>query len=310
MLNFQPITLGIKPLVDSYTFKYGEGSCQHSFASSYTLKHKYGDMFCEHEGFLYTLRSKLCTDNERAYFFPFGPRDDEAAVIHAVNNILDDAHSHNCRVKFQTATQSAKDLITRLFPEKFTAEFNRDYSEYVCNIKELYNLEGHGRAVKRKGIHKFQRVYEGRYEALTITPEHIEMIRDFQNKWLDERLSVIEDPEHKQQLKGDNECIQSALDDFFTLDMFGIVMFIDGRFAGYSYGFPLSDTVAEADAEKGDRKIPAVYTALKHEFLKLCLSLNFTHCNFEEDLGDLGLRTLKTRDRPEYMIDKYIIIEK
>ena len=135
------------------------------------------------------------------------------------------------------------------------------------------------------------------------------MIRDFQNNWLDERLSVIEDHAHKMQLEGDNECIHYALDDFFTLGMFGIVMFIDGKLAGFSYGFPLNDTVAEADAEKGDRSIPSVYTALKHEFLKLCLSKNFTHCNFEEDLGDEGLRTVKTRDRPEYMIDKFIITE-
>ena len=31
MLNFQPVTLGIKELVESYTFKDSEGFCQHSF---------------------------------------------------------------------------------------------------------------------------------------------------------------------------------------------------------------------------------------------------------------------------------------
>ena len=219
MLNFQPITLGIKELVESYTFKYGEGSCRHSFVSSYTLKHKYGDMFCEHEGFLYTLRSKLCTENERAYFFPFGSRDDESALRRSLQNILDDAHSHNCRAKFQTATESAKDIITSLFPGKFTVYFNRDYSEYVCNIEALYILKGHGRAVKRKGLHKFLRVYEGRCETLPIAEKHIDMIRDFQNNWLDERLSIIEDHAHKMQLEGDSECIHYALDDFFTLGM-------------------------------------------------------------------------------------------
>ncbi|MBQ9434058.1 MAG: hypothetical protein IJU26_07570 [Synergistaceae bacterium] len=58
MLDFQPVTLGIKELVVSYTFKYGEGSCQHSFVSSWCLRHKYADEFCEHNAFLYTLRAK------------------------------------------------------------------------------------------------------------------------------------------------------------------------------------------------------------------------------------------------------------
>ena len=39
MLDFQPVTLGIKKLVVSYTFKYSEGSCQHSFVSSWCLRH-------------------------------------------------------------------------------------------------------------------------------------------------------------------------------------------------------------------------------------------------------------------------------
>ena len=308
MLNFQPVTLGMKELVESYTFKYGEGSCQHSFVSSYTLKHKYGDMFCEHEGFLYTLRSKLCTENERAYFFPFGPRDDESALRRSLQNILDDAHSHNCRAKFQTATESAKDIITGLFPGKFTVYFNRDYSEYVYNIEHLFSLAGGKQEVKRRSLHKFLRRYEGRWEARMIAPEHIDMIRDFQDRWLADRISGIDDIAHIQQLKSDNECIHYALDDFFTLGMFGIMILIDGQIAGYAYGFPLSDDVVEGDAEKADRNMLDVYTAVKHEFLRICQP-KYTYFNFEEDLGDEGLRTVKTRDQPEYMIDKFIITE-
>ena len=72
MLDFQDINLGMKKIIDSYTFNYGGNSCQYSFASSFYLKHKYGDMFCEHDGFLYILRSKRCSENERVYLFPLG----------------------------------------------------------------------------------------------------------------------------------------------------------------------------------------------------------------------------------------------
>lgn len=72
MLDFQHINLSMKRMIDSYTFKYGGNSCQYSFASSFYLEHKYGDMFCEHDGFLYILRSKRCNANERVYLFPLG----------------------------------------------------------------------------------------------------------------------------------------------------------------------------------------------------------------------------------------------
>lgn len=308
MLNFQPITPGIKTLADSYTFKYGEGSCQHSFVSSWTLRHKYGDEFCEHEGYLYTLRAKLCTENERIYLFPYGPHESDDAMRNVIQNVIDDAHSHNARAKFQTVTQSARDIITRLFPGRFTVNFNRDYSEYVYNIEHLFSLAGGKQEVKRRSLHKFQRRYEGRWESVMIAPEHIEMIRDYQNKWLAERIAGIDDSLHVQQLKSDNECIQRALDDFFMLGMFGIIMFIDGKISGYAYGFPLNDDVVEGDAEKADRNMLDVYTAVKHEFLRICRD-KYTYFNFEEDLGDEGLRTVKTRDQPEYMIDKFIVTE-
>ena len=309
MLNFQPLSMGLKTLADSYTFKYGEGSCQHSFVSSWTLRHKYGDSFCEHEGYLYTLRAQLCNDTERVYLFPFGSRDDPDRLRQAVQNVLDDAHAHNCRAKFQTVTQSARDAITAMFPEKFTVDFNRDYSEYVYNIEHLFSLAGGKQEVKRRSLHKFLRRYEGRWQSVMIAPEHIDMIRDFQNRWLEDRIANIDDPAHIKQLKSDDECIQYALDDFFMLGMFGIIMLIDGKITGYAFGFPLNDDVVEGDVEKADRNMLDVYTAVKHEFLGICRD-KFTYFNFEEDLGDEGLRTVKTRDQPEYMIDKFTVTEK
>ena len=194
MLEFQPLTLGLKGLADSYTYKYGEGSCQHSFVSSWCLQNKYGDMFCEHEGFLYTLRSKLCTPNERIYLFPHGPRDDETALARAIQNVIDDAHENNSRVKFQTVTESAKDIIMSLFPGKFTAEYSRDLSEYIYRTEHMYIPENMlspsapNPMRKRRGVRTFCKDYDGRFTVTKILPEHIDVIREFQDEWLDEKL--------------------------------------------------------------------------------------------------------------------------
>ncbi|MBQ3654027.1 MAG: DUF2156 domain-containing protein [Synergistaceae bacterium] len=314
MLDFHPISLDVKELVESYTFKYGEGSCQHSFVSSWTLRHKYGDEFCEHEGFLYTLRSKLCTEGERIYLFPHGERSDSAALTRAVQNVIDDAHEHNCRVKFQTLTQSAKDIITSLFPGRFTAEYSRDWSEYIYRTENMYIPENmispsaHHLMRKRRSIRTFRKDYDGRFTVTRISPEHIGMIKEFQEEWLDEKLMNDDNPILERQLEEENFSVQRALDDFFALGLSGIVVFIDGELKGYAYGSKLSGECYDGAVGKGARFIPNISPFLKHELVRLCCE-EFRYINLEEDLGVKGLREMKTEYMPEYMIEKYTVTE-
>ena len=300
MLDFQPVSLGIKRLVDSYTFKYGEGSCQHSFVSSFCLRHKYGDMFCEHEGFLYTLRSELCTDTERVYLFPFGPRDNPDALRQSVQNIIDDARAHSCRAKFQTLTQSACDIITAMFPGRFTAEYTRDYSEYVYRVDELSDLASH------KNIQHFFRKYGADCRIERITEKHLPIIQAFQEKWLAERSADA--PEMSDNLMTENSCIQSALESFAALGLSGIIITVDGETAGYEYGMPLSGDVFDSMAQKGDRRIQDIYRVLSREFPNVCCE-GYTWLNWEEDTGSAGLRGAKESYNPAYILRKYIVRE-
>ena len=292
--------MDMKMLVDSYTFKYGEGSCQHSFVSSWCLRDKYGDEVCEHDGFLYTLRSKLCTENERVYLFPLGPRDDLDALRQAVQNVIDDAHSHNCRAKFQTVTQSARDAISAMFPEKFKVEYTRDYSEYVYRVDELSDIESH------KNIQHFFKKYGADCRIERITKKHIPIIRAFQEKWLAERLADV--PEMSDNLMIENTCIQSALDGFFMLGLSGIIITVDDETAGYEYGMPLSDNVFDSMAQKGDRRIQDIYRVLSREFPRMCCE-GCTWLNWEEDTGSAGLRGAKESYNPAYILKKYIVRE-
>ena len=309
MLNFQPITLGIKELVESYTFKYGEGSCQHSFVSSYTLKHKYGDMFCEHEGFLYTLRSRKCSGDERVYLFPHEDRTNTDALRTALQNVLDDAHKHSSRVKFETLTQDAKDIVCSLFPGKFEAEAVRDYSEYVYSVDKLKKLPGMKFKAERNCIHQFFRDYKGRYEIRKISPEHIDMLREFQAKWLAEKITAEDNSTYQHYLLLDDETVQTAFDDYFALGLSGIVIFIDGALAGYAFGSHLSDSVFDTIAEKGSRSIRDIYLILKRGLLTMCCE-GCKYFNYEEDIGVEGLRMMKMKFKPEHLMTKFILTEK
>ena len=306
MLEFQPVDFRIKELVDSYTFKYGEGSCQHSFVSSFCLNHKYGDMFCGHDNFLYTLRSRKCTENERVYLFPHG---DRSRIRSAVQNVIDDAHEHNAKVRFETLTGSAKDIVLENFPDMFSVESSEDYTEYVYSIDRQEDLTRWGLRNRRQKINRFFRDYGDRCEILNIEREHIPMIREYQAQWLNYKLTSQErSPHYIDAITTDNSAVQTALDNFFELGLFGIILFIDGKVSGYEYGSRLSDTYCDSMEEKGDTRIRSICRVLNQEFItRFCHGMHYI--NVEEDVGIEGIREKKHFDQPDIMIQKFILRE-
>lgn len=309
MFEFQAVNFGIKGLVDSYTFKYGGGSCQHSFMSSFCLNHKYGDMFCEHDNFLYTLRSKRCSEGERVYLFPHGERSNTEAMKNALQNVIDDAHEHNSRVKFETLTADAKDLVLELFPGKFTAEANENYTEYVYSIDRQKDLSHWGLRNRRQKINRFMRDYGDRCKILRIEREYIPLIREFQSIWLKERVEAHKgDLHYIDAIMNDDSAVQVALDNFFELGLFGIVVFVDGVLSGYEYGSRLSETYCDSMAEKGDTRIRGITLVLNQEFINLCCQ-GMHFINVEEDVGIKGIREKKNCDRPDALIEKFVVIE-
>lgn len=308
MLDFQPLTLDMKGMIDGYTFKYGENSCQHSFVSSFCLYNKYGDMFCESGNFLFTLRSKLCNDKERVYLFPHGDFEDFDGIKNALQKICEDAHEKNCKVKFNTLTERAKNIVIKLFPGKFLIEGSRDYSEYVYKVEKLIKLPGGELARKRQYVNKFFRFYGGRCRSEKITPEYFSDILKFQSEWLENKNSIDKNPSHQAFLEIENEEIHTAFKNFDELGLSGIVLLIDGAVKGYFFGCPLSDNCFTDIVNKADRNINGIYHVMVGEFLKKCCS-GYGFINRQEDLGVQGLRKIKTEYKPDFMIYKFVLTE-
>ena len=301
MLEFRPPALDMKGMIDSYTFKYGEGSCQHSFVSSFCLYGKYGDKFCERDGVLYVLRSKRCRYDERVYLFPMC---DPSEMKGALRNVFDDAHSHDCRVKFETLTECAKNVVMELYPGKFSIESSRDYAEYVYSVDKLMNLPGGELARKRQYANKFKKDFGGRYRSEMITPEYFPGILDFQARWLEDKKRLAPDP----YLDIEDEEIKIAFRHFDELGLSGIVLLIDGEIRGYFFGCPLSDECFTDIVNKADRNITGIYHVLVGEFLRKCCR-GYSFINRQEDLGVPGLRKIKSEYRPDFMINKFILTE-
>ncbi len=304
MLNFKPITTDDRELLTKYLYRYGENSCQHSFAAMYCMSSKYGDMYCEKDGFLYIHRSKKSGNGERVYLAPFGDMSDEAGFGRAVEEIITDAHENGARVRFETLTKTSADAVLRLFPERFSAESVRDFAEYIYTYEKLADLPGKAMASKRYDISTFFRDFGDRVQIEAISTEHIEDIRAFQACWLSDMLRGEEDV----QLECENEAIQLGLSHFEELSLSGIVVFIDGRLCGYAYGVPLSDNAYDVIIEKGDRSISDIYRVLNRDLVRMCCK-SYSYINREEDVGVEGLRKAKMSYKPDILLEKFVVTE-
>lgn len=281
--------------------EYGEGSCQHSFVTMYTLREKYGDEICLLDGVVYTLRSHLCDDTHRVYLAPLGGGDREAAF----RNVIEDAHRYGKKAKFFTLTPSAAEFLQKHFPERFDYEDDRNLAEYFYRTEQMANLPGGKLAKRRKEAHQFWNTYGDRATVKPITQEDHDEIIAFEVQWLQQNM------EHHDTFSLEREAkfIRQQMAHFDDLHLSGVVMRVDGVVRGFSYGTTLSDRYYDALIEKADKELVYPYRVLRVESVRQC-ALDHTYVNLEEDLGIEGLRKLKTEYYPEYLLNKFIVTEK
>ncbi len=301
MLDFRAFTLEDKQTVDRYFRRYGENSCQHAFVSLYCMESKYGDRLCERDGYLYILRSARGNAKERVYLFPMGAPD---GLRQAVSALRLDAHAHGKRLRFETLTRRAAELLQSLFPGEFSVEPCRDYAEYMYTYEKLAYLPGPEMASKRHDINTFFRDYGSRFRVELLCPAHIDAVLAFQEQWLKTKMQNQEDV----QLECEDAAIRRGLAQFEALGLSGIAVYIDENLAGYAYGAPLSETCYDVMIEKGDRRFPDIYRVLNRDLVRLCCA-DYTLINREEDVGAPGLRKAKLSYKPDFLLEKFVARE-
>ena len=301
MLDFEPVSLEMYDTVYGYMSLYGEGSCQHSFVSMYSLFEKYGDCICEKDGFLYTFRSRLKPDGYRAYLAPMGGGD-KAAAYEAV---LNDAHENGAKAAFITLTKAEAAFLEERFSDRFAFENDRDLAEYMYRTEKMAYLPGGALVKRRTEANQFWNTYGSRASVERITSADFAEILDFERYWLAQNMRG----ESTDALEQEACAIEKQLAYWDELHLSGVVLRLDGKVRGYSYGTPLSDEFYDALIEKGDKELVYPYRVLRKESVRQC-ALDRKYVNMEEDVGIEGLRKLKQAYKPEYLLEKFRVYEK
>ena len=284
----------------TYSSVYGEGSCQHSPVSMFSLAEKYADSVCEKDGFLFTLRSNLCDGEFRTYLAPLGGGD----PAEGYRLILEDAAEHGKRARFLTLTEAQASRLREAFPDRFEYTEDRDLAEYIYRAESMATFEGGDLRKRRAEVHTFHNMFGDRASITRIRPEDFEDCLRYEDKWLEDNLETHD----AETLRRDARMIQLQMDHFDELHLSGVILRIDGEIRGFCYGTNLGDTY-DVIVEKADRDIPHSYKVLRQESTRQCAQ-GCAWVNMEEDLGLPGLRALKNAYKPDHLLNKFIVTER
>ena len=169
---------------------------------------------------------------------------------------------------------------------------DRNNFDYIYLRSDLADLPGKKFHKKRNLVAQFQKLYTFSKKPFT-----------FELK--DEAMSVLENWRADKAAAGDyNEC-REALECFEKLDMKGIMLYIDGKSAGWCLGEPVArGRMFTVHFEKGLERYKGIYQFINQAFAA-ALPEYFTHINREQDLGDAGIRQAKMTYRPSGFVRKY-----
>lgn len=303
MLDFAKIELSQKEQVDNYYRRFGEGSCQHSYATSFCFDSKYDDYFCIKDNYLYTLRNGISDEIYRTYLFPMGNTSDISGIKNAIENIIEDAKHYSKKVKFQSISENARTILEDLYSDEFVIEDRRDLYEYLYKYETIAIMEGSYFKAKRNEIRKFFKTYENT-TIKKITEEDVSNIKNLHKLWINES----EQRQSNIQLDYEEIALDRALQHYTELGLDGIVISCDGNPAGFVFGVKLNDEVFDFMIEKANTSYRGIYKVLNNELAKVCCS-DYRFVNFEEDLGEEGLRNSKMMYHPDILFKKFVAME-
>lgn len=303
MLHFEKYLIDSKIQIAQYFHDFGEGSCQHSFATSFCFDSKYDDYFCVKDNYLYTLRNGLSNDKYRTYLFPMGDIKDKNGLKNAIDNIILDAHNYSKKVMFQSITENAQEILKEIYGDGFTIEERRDLYEYLYKYETLAAMEGSHFKAKRNEIRKFFKTFEN-INIKKIDKNDIDNIKSLYKLWVDEE----EKRQQNSQLAFEEVALDRALENYEMLGLDGISIYNDKELIGFVFGVKLNDKVFDYMIEKANSSYRGIYKVLNNELAKVCCS-GFDLLNLEEDLGEEGLRNSKMMYHPDLLLKKYIAVE-
>ncbi len=297
MIEFHPIELRHKELIESYTYCSGARNCDLSFVNMYCWQRTFDSAWAIVEGYL-VIRFRIGGGEEMGYMQPIRC-DGSHNFARIIPRLAEDAHSNGQRLRIIGLTEEGRATLNAVHHDNFAFHSSRDMEDYIYLRASLETLSGKRYQPKRNHINQFEKLYN--YSYLPLGVEHFEGCMALCEQW---RVERGEDPLAPSP---EMEAIARAFENFETLGLLGGVIIIDEKVVAFTYASAINDTTLCTHIEKCDTSFVGIYSAI-NKFFTTSLPENFTHINREEDMGIEGLRKSKLSYHPTELQVKYTAI--
>lgn len=295
MIEFHPIRLEDRAVIERYTMPSQITNCDLSFANMFCWQEIYRSAWAEVGGFL-VIRFQIDGGPRIGYMQPVGPGD-FAPIIPLLR---EDAHAHGQRLRIIGLTDEGCAMIRRMHGGQFAFASDRALEDYIYRTADLRDLPGRHYQPKRNHINRFTAEYpDYRYEALT--PDRFDECMRLERAWRRTHEG------HTSELCAEQRAMQRAFAHFEELGLTGGCIYVGEELVAFTYGSAVNDRTFDTHVEKADTRYDGAFTIINKRFAEQ-LPARFTHINREEDLGIEGLRRAKLSYRPETIAPKFTAI--
>lgn len=291
MINFKPIELEDKEVIDKYLKDGQNMGCEMCFSSLYIWRKAYDMRYAVVEDCL-VLWSKDGT-NPAGLRFPAGKGD----RLKSAEISCDYMVSIGEMPQFYGVTEDDINFITAN-TDKYTVEKMEIYADYVYETEKMINLSGKKLHSKKNHLNRFKKTYN--YEYSDIKSDDKDDILKAYDSWAD-----ISD----KYLEAEREAIGDIIENIDYLGIKGAMLKVDGQIVAFAFGDKLTDNMAVIHIEKANTDYYGAYAAINQMFAENQWS-EFTYLNREDDCGLEGLQRAKRSYQPVFMVEKYKVVRR
>lgn len=293
MLEFREIQISDKNRITAALRESDFMGCEYSFANNMAWRRLADTKISFYKDF-YISCSFAGGDNTPCFLFPAG----NGSYKEVLEQMRLYSDSVGAPLKICGVTKNSLPLFEELFQGQFTAELDRDSSDYIYNSSDLISLSGRKYHGKRNHLARFK---ELDYSFSPITDNDIDDCITFSSVTYNNKNT---DDDHS--LIAEQYAINTYFSYFNELGLKGGIIRIGGETAAVTIGEPLNSNTFCVHIEKADTSYNGIYAGINNCFASEFAS-GFTYINREEDMGIDGLRKAKLSYKPVFILEKYIV---
>lgn len=291
MKTFKPITLKDIEIIKPYLKQKNSPFIDYSLGGRFMWREYFGMEYLIVNND--TLVIKNNEDEQTFFEMPIGPSYKEAF------NIIN-AYCQEQKLPINYAILSWDEVQeARGYFKEILICYDRGWSDYLYDAQKFKEFKGKKYSKKRNHLNSFNEEHP-EAEVIEINGSNIEELKSFFDNYSQTYTK------ESALFKEENRRVKEVLDTYNLLELFGIMIKVEGKIIGFSMGEIMNDTLY-CHIEKAIPEIRGSYQKVAYEFAQRFTTDTVKWNNREEDSNDLGLRRSKLSYKPDKIYNKYMI---